>query len=600
MLSNVEKKEKLTTIIEMKTPDWLTNDVYQNYLKDFDFYQKEFENPNQFLQAVKSLPGVSDAEPPNLQWGYVDTYVTAEFFVKMWKDGRIISPPSTGQDPKTYSKSNKETASEHFANMWGDTNGSFWLREGVLNLVCYPGNQYVLEATDIEHRLWGIIGGALGYVPLKSDRRLYFKHPNIKTNCLDERGNIIQHAIQVNNLTIHQIVDEANKNSTSRISLDDILNRYYKCGHQFKLRLLPMYSDKQCHNFYGVLNKQNAKTIPQLLHSKTHDSNFWIKEHSSIKLERFTPASYNLHPFYKELFPIKYLMSLESFMHSHLIFQNVMKNYFVESTDPKIKKRIEDTFGYQKTWESGDIEDIKETVIQKLDLLYKFYSEVDHPKVKFSRQATQQILKCIDWVDDENHVIFDWTLFANTLYDFIETHKIHQSGPDVGIKTRFGVDMGASNIANYKSAFSYIKKNFLQHHIINNATDSIQIGVVEKSDRIPRLFSSEVIDDSEKKYNGKDIDNTPIKGRRVGGHRISDFELNRLTDAERVQAFIDEGLGDVFDFDLNCRAMSAYHNNRMGILRLSEYLKIMNESDDIVNQVKIKKKQLLSNKPLLV
>ena len=99
---------------------------------------------------------------------------------------------------------------------------------------------------------------------------------------------------------------------------------------------------------------------------------------------------------------------------------------------------------------------------------------------------------------------------------------------------------------------------------------------------------------------GNDIDNTPIQGRRVGGHIVSDYELVRLTDKERIQAFIDEGLGDTFDFDLNCRAMSSYHNLRMGILRLSEYLKVMNESDEVVSNTKKLKKESLQNKSILV
>ena len=73
-----------------------------------------------------------------------------------------------------------------------------------------------------------------------------------------------------------------------------------------------------------------------------------------------------------------------------------------------------------------------------------------------------------------------------------------------------------------------------------------------------------------------------------------------MTDEERVQAFIDEDLGDEFDFDLNCRAMSCKHNLRMSILRLSEYLSVMNESDDVVKQKIREKKESLKNKPILV
>jgi len=599
MLTNKQKKAGLTNLIEMTTPDWLTKEVYQDYMSNFDYYKNELSNPSQFVAFIQNLPGVTNVGLPNLQWKYVDVTVTAQFFVDMWKDDRIISPPSTGQDPKSYSKPNHVTASEHFANMWGDIDGSFWLREGVLNLVHYPGGRLILEATDIEHRLWGIIGGALGYLPLKSNEELTFKHPDIER---EVQPGVFANHIVVNNLTIHQIVDEANKYSNKIISIDDVMNRYFKAGHQFKLRLLPMYSEKECHNFYGILNKQSNKTEAQLLHAKTYDSNFWIKKHSSIKLQRFTAGNFNLHPFY-ELFDNSLLMKLESFMYSHLLFQNTIKGDFVESTDPKIRTEIENTFGYQKTWESDDIEDNKEKFFHKLDLLYKFYSQIYNPK--FTRQYIQQVLKCIEWLEEENQVIFDWNLFANALYDFIQTHRVHQytdmkAGIKEGHKTGFGVFMGASNIKDYKDAFTYIKKNFLQEYIVKDKFDSTEIGVITKSDRIPRLFTNEVIDDSENTHEGKDIDNTPIKGRRVGGHIISDYELVRMTDEERVQAFIDEGLGDKFDFDLNCRAMSSYHNLRMSILRLSEYLSVMNESDEIVKQKIREKKESLKHKSILV
>ena len=52
--------------------------------------------------------------------------------------------------------------------------------------------------------------------------------------------------------------------------------------------------------------------------------------------------------------------------------------------------------------------------------------------------------------------------------------------------------------------------------------------------------------DEIKKLKGIDVDGNPIQGRRVGGHISSDFELIRMTDEERVQAFIDEGLGNKF------------------------------------------------------
>lgn len=597
MYTNKEKRNELSKLIEMPVPSWLVKNVYQEYLDNFEFYKKKLKNPSHFKSHVESLVGRELLDNcSNTQWGYIDVNVTAKFFVDLWRDGRIISPPSTGQDPKQYSKSNEETASKHFGNMWGDDNGSFWIREGVLNLVLYPNGKIVLEATDIEHRLWGIIAGAMGLIPLKSNRKLYFESIKIKKK--NEDGSITN-KIQVNGLNIYEIVEEANKYVESNpVTYDDVLNRYYDSAYTFKLRLLPMYSENECHEFYSVLNTSDNKTEAQLLHASTYPSNYWIKTFSSIKLDRFKAADYNLHPFFKELFPQSKLIDLESFMVSHLIFQYVLNNNsFVESTDVKIRSKIHESYGYLNEWNSNKIEDIKLSVIEKLDVLYKFYSQIENPHI--SRQVIQQILQVLKWIDDENYIVYDWNLFSNALYNFIQTKRIHSKGPDEGTKTKFGTNLGASNIKDYKDAFSYIKTLFLIENVIKNEK-SKDIGICIKSNRIPRLFSNDIIDDSYKKFKGVDIDGQLIKGRRVGGHIISDFELIRLTDEERDIAFQEEGLGSKFDFDLNCRAMSSYHNLRMSILRLSEYLKIMNLSDSEIKEAIKTKKENLYLKPILV
>ena len=40
----------------------------------------------------------------------------------------------------------KPCAREHFANMWGNENGSEWINAGVLNMCLYPGHKIVTEA----------------------------------------------------------------------------------------------------------------------------------------------------------------------------------------------------------------------------------------------------------------------------------------------------------------------------------------------------------------------------------------------------------------------------------------------------------------------
>ena len=73
-----------------------------------------------------------------------------------------------------------------------------------------------------------------------------------------------------------------------------------------------------------------------------------------------------------------------------------------------------------------------------------------------------------------------------------------------------------------------------------------------------------------------------------------------MTEEEKNQAFSDEGLGDTFEFDKNCRSMSGYHNRRMGVLRLSEYMKVITDSDEIVKDKQRQKYEELKSKDILV
>jgi hypothetical protein len=597
--SQSERKAELTRLIQAETPSWLTKGVYNKYLETFDYHQTKIKK--QFYTFVQDICEKDCSNLiPNPQWGFIDVKVTARVLVKLYQEGRIISPPSTGQDPKSYNLTNVQTASEHFANNWGNDDGSFWLRDGVVNLVVYPNGNLVFEATDIEHRLWGIIGGALDLVKLKSDKKLFFKSYKIRRplDPNDESAGFVDY-IEVNDMYISDIVETANKYTTTNelVTKVDVLERYYE--GLFNLRILPMYSAKDCHHFYKVLNKMQNKTIAQLLHADTNESTSWLKTFSSIKLERFKAADYKLHPFLN-LYPDEKKISLETFMVAHLVTQYTIDGKFVDSTDGKLKDVIQSTFGYQYKFD----EDLKESVLNKFDILYELFSKIENPKL--SRQYILQFLEIYKWVQNENMVICDNDIFANTLYNFIETQRIHPElnsdgtkNDNAGTKTRFGVFMGASNKNDYLDAFSYIKKEFL-YNALTNESYGLTIGLCKKSNRVPRLFSNEIIIDSFNKQKGLDLDNTEIEGNPVGGHIISDSELIRMTDTERVEAFKSENLGDKFKFELNCRAMSSYHNLRMSVLRLSEYLEIINEPDSVVRKRVNEKREYLKSKPILV
>jgi hypothetical protein len=106
--------------------------------------------------------------------------------------------------------------------------------------------------------------------------------------------------------------------------------------------------------------------------------------------------------------------------------------------------------------------------------------------------------------------------------------------------------------------------------------------------------------DSFNKNNGMDIDGSELITKPVGGHIISDMELIRMTISERDEAFLLEPINSQYEHKLNCRAMSSYHNLRMGILRLSEYISVIGLDDSELNKIKKDRYNELKKKPILV
>jgi hypothetical protein len=155
----------------------------------------------------------------------------------------------------------------------------------------------------------------------------------------------------------------------------------------------------------------------------------------------------------------------------------------------------------------------------------------------------------------------------------------------------FGTDMANSSTSNYESAWKYIRKHFLgngKSYLSMKSEDELfEIGIVPIGSELPRLFPNGTIKLSALQNKGLDIDGVSFEEKGVipvGGHIISDWELNELSDYERDIAAKREGcfLNNEFEFTQNCRAMSKYHNDRMGVLPLSIYMEVINESDKVV------------------
>jgi hypothetical protein len=214
----------------------------------------------------------------------------------------------------------------------------------------------------------------------------------------------------------------------------------------FLVTLLPMFSEERCHEYYRTINSAKQKTKPQILHSKEELSNLRIKKFSSIKNERFNASDDSLHPFYKKCFNESSHVSLQSFMISHLIYQFILKDDFVATSDSPIFNYFEKTKGNKQSFDT----EMESILISKLDFLYELFKH--RGEINPSRQEILQILKLSDYLESENFIIFDTELFIDSFYEFLE-ENLRKSKDEKWTNEVFG--------AGWIAALMHIKVNFL-------------------------------------------------------------------------------------------------------------------------------------------
>ncbi len=593
-----DRINQLSELIEMKAPNWLTKDVYREYTRQKAQLKKDFKMGRAMADLFPEHKST-----PSPTWGSYVTEDSPKILVELYRQGRIVSDPSVGQDPKRYSPSNLNTAAYHAGRHWGwsvgdsglDGDGfvktkstSMWIANGTFNIVKYPNGKVVMEPCNVEHRLWGLLGFPLDIVPLKSDYPLYYYNDELPETWDDVYKQTVRR-IQVNDMYLSDIVIECAKQGVD-VTQDEILNKQFY-SNKFKFELLPFFTKEQCEQYFREVNSSSSKSKPQILHAESYPFIWWIKEFSSIKLTSFGPLDAKLHPLF-ELLKESKLVSLESMMYVILIARFIENGHkFVDSTDDKLEKAIYETNGFHNLFHKN--EDFKTEILENLDYLYSLFSQSENPVI--SRQSIQQLLKLNEFLNDAGYVIADKKLFIES---FTKWYNDSQTGDDNGI-TAFGqyVRNGASG--NAVKAFIETRK-FLKQCSDEHTEYLKSIGIVLQSPSVPRLFDTNTIMISFDKNNGKDIDDTEILSKPVGGHIISDMELIRMTSSERDEIFQKETGHFKYEHNLNCRAMSSYHNLRMGVLRLSEYLSVINLDDSKLNEIKKAKYNELKKKLILV
>lgn len=227
---------------------------------------------------------------------------------------------------------------------------------------------------------------------------------------------------------------------------------------------------------------------------------------------------------------------------------------------------------------------MQHALIESLDFLESLYSQISMTNSP-SLQKIQQLLKIRKTLSELNLRIYNKKKFIESFEFFVESNIKN----DDNSRTEFGGNMYCSGKSNPESAWEFIRSNFLGKGDCTSTksyAEYKEIGIKQIGSKIPRTFSDKIIIESVKKYDNKNIEGSIFTRKPEGGHRISDWELNLMSDEERNEAAKEEGgfTDDKFSHEENCRPICKYHNNRQGELRLSRYLQIMDESDEFVNQ----------------
>lgn len=584
-MNKKQKTAELTRLMEMTPPSWLTKETYQEFLDNRDTWQREFS----MAWSLNELLG-QDAKDFTIDkgWNSADGATSPKFLLDKYLKGELISDPTTGQDPKTWSPDNVKTASKHAGNQWGYkkeiiqmgndvmiNTPSAWINFGTFNLI-KMGGKLCITPINVEHRLWALIAFPMNLITLASKHSLWFYHQDLPEVYDSEIQKMVR-GIRVNDMYLSDIVAKCNELGATNVTEDTIKNRFFE--NKFKFSFLPFFSQTQTEEYFAEINDSSSKTVAQMFHAEPHPIQYWVKEFSSVKVTKFTPCGKHLHPVF-ETMKDGNLVKLEPLMISHTILQKNIKGVYIPHSD----KALVSLFDENK---NKVTDEIKENTISDLNWLDSVLSKSETP-LAITKQIAQHFLKIRDYLDDSNKVIADKALFIDEWNMWFASKGENQNN---GQLTEFAGYWRKSTIDAYKGAWGIILNEFISRNE--------EVGIVTKSPSVPRLFSNDVVYDSHIEHNKMDVDGKLLTTKPVGGHHISDMELIRMTPEERNQAFIDEGIGDTFDFNKNCRAMSKYHNLRMGVLRLSEYLPIM-DNEKMVREARIKKYNELKQKEILI
>ena len=616
---NAEKEKAIASkLIGMNAPSWFDKIQVGLLRKNWALWQSGFMNSNSFKKKIAKLFQIDESKisvgtsPVPSKGSVVRLELSSKHLYDMYIAERMFSTPESGQDPKMYSVDNMKIAGQHAARHWGRIrHQSDWINGLTINTVM-ADDKIILEIVNGEHRLWGIIGFQLGVVPLISPdgKDLYFYSDKL-AGTVKSRG--IDGKILVNNLKLSEIVDKANSNlanKANRVTVDDVLSVFNT--NTIKVTLLPMYNRDQASFYFEEENSSSNKKLPALFHARTEYANIQIRRYSSIKDHLFVGSDDEMHPFFIDCVSEKEQYNLMPHMMSHMITQRIIKKEFlprpktdngtfVKSTDGNLLEEYEKMSGYKDYYTEDEI--LEGKTKNCLTYLHSLCSNASS-KFEPSKQEMQYLAEMEDYLGERNCYICDSGTLIDLFLEFKHKNYFLIPGDSSSGKTAFGQHMSHSGLKDYERGWKFIRKNFLgngkSHTSFKEDEDRLEMGIATWGEELPRKFSTHRTNRSAREHGYKDIDGRSFIELGItpaGGHIISHWELRHLSDSERDQAAVREGFkSGKFVFEENCRAISPYHNQRMGVLPLSLYLPIMNESDEIVREREREFKEQILNR----
>jgi hypothetical protein len=603
------KRTSLEELIHHPAPDWLTPEIYKRDIVarvSSGFNRNHpWHEPQAFLETISRLIGGVWSPVDfkyNPRWSCFTWEGSVKFLVNLQAKKRILSTPLTGQDPKEVSGPTRSMAGEHAARHFGlrwelDTTGkpfpvqsSEWIEYGTFN-VCRVDGHICLEPLNVEHRLWGLIGFPQDVVqlinPVDRSNSILLYHEDLpeaihSISLMGDDGRLknVQSSVKAIDISYHTLTDCVNHLNHHGIDMskDEFLDRYFY-SNKFNLRFTPEYTYAQAAAFFTEVNTSDQKSKESMLHASSDEAITRIKKVSSPKFVEYSPTELNYHPLF-EMWSDKSKRKLKPFMFgvfSWLLFKLSKDGTGnISHSDSKIKTTyLENSINGIDLHTTSDEE--WNNYLDWLDNLYSYLRYLDGPPTHHQFQILNWL---INYLENDGFVVFDKETFIHTWSSWMwdewhdddgETKLIADTGE------KFGTAVLSYGENHVKVIKQYVKQYFLKGLV--NTKELCDMGIVKASPNLVRCYSRDDRLRNLRFHNMKDIDGKIITvDYSQAGHIISHYELIRMTPAQRDEAFKKEGLGDTFEFAKNMRAMSTYHNLRMGILRLSEYVPYMHSS----------------------